>query len=47
MPESRLNRLSMIFICRDLDVKVDSFVDEIFKSTNRLGVFYLLFLADF
>jgi len=46
MPESRLNRLSMIFIYRDLDVEVDSVVDEIFKS-NRLGVFYLLFLADF
>ncbi len=34
MSESRLNRLAMIFIYRDLDVRVDSVADEIFEP-NR------------
>ena len=46
MSESKPNSLSMIFIYRDLNVKVDSIVDEIFK-TNCLGDFYVLFLANF
>jgi hypothetical protein len=45
-PPFLLNRLAMIFIYPDWDVKVDSVVDEISKS-NRLRVFYVLFLADF
>jgi hypothetical protein len=45
-PPFLLDRLAMIFIYPDWDVKVDSVVDEISKS-NRLRVFYVLFLADF
>ncbi len=46
MSKTRLNRLSIIYISRDLDVKVDSAVDEISKY-NCLRIFYVVILADF
>jgi hypothetical protein len=46
MSETRFNRLALIYISRDLDVKVDSGVDEISKS-NCLRIFYVVILADF
>ncbi len=46
MSETRLNRLTIIYISRDLDVKVDSVVDEISKS-NCVRIFYVVILADF
>ncbi len=46
MSEARFNRLAIIYISRDLDVKVDSVVDKISKS-NCVRIFYVVILADF